>query len=49
MTELLSWGWLLALFFIPELIGTQVASTQAYKRLSFARHLTCIGGACNIL
>ena len=26
--QLLSWGWLLALFFIPELIGTKVSSTK---------------------
>ncbi|TPX52492.1 hypothetical protein SeMB42_g01399 [Synchytrium endobioticum] len=43
--KLLAWGWLIVLFFIPEIIATRVFAK--YKKRAWYRHLCAFGGACN--
>ncbi|KAI9296225.1 MBOAT-domain-containing protein [Neoconidiobolus thromboides FSU 785] len=45
--DLLAWGWLIALFFLPEMIA--VKASKKWKHKSYYRYLRAIGGTLNVL
>lgn len=45
--RLLAWGWLIALFFLPEMIAGKLSNSLADK--FYYRHLCALGGAMNMV
>lgn len=48
--KLLTWGWLVTLFILPEIIGKTLICPQAkYGRCTWYRHVCALGGVFNVL
>ncbi|ORY77588.1 MBOAT, membrane-bound O-acyltransferase family-domain-containing protein [Leucosporidium creatinivorum] len=47
--KLLTWGWVISLFVLPEMIAKKVVPWEKYGHHSFYRHLAALGGVVNIL
>lgn len=47
--KLLTWGWLVTLFIIPELLGKALVPASKFGKAWWYRHLCACGGVFNIL
>lgn len=47
--QLLAWGWLVAGFVIPELVGRALVPASKYGQEWWYRHVAAFGGALNVL
>ncbi|PWN39449.1 putative GUP1-Multimembrane-spanning protein essential for proton symport of glycerol [Ceraceosorus guamensis] len=47
--KLLTWGWLVTLFIIPELAASKVLPAKKFGERSWYRHVCAVGGVLNIL
>ncbi|KAG9051521.1 glycerol transporter [Tulasnella sp. UAMH 9824] len=47
--KLLTWGWLISLFVIPEMAARQLLPPSKYSKEPWYRHVCAIGGVFNIL
>ncbi|KAI5475562.1 Glycerol uptake protein [Pseudohyphozyma bogoriensis] len=47
--KLLTWGWVISLFVIPEMLGRKFVPYKAYGGQWWYRHLAAAGGVANIL
>lgn len=47
--KLLTWGWLVTLFIVPEILARKAIPQQRFGRTTWYRHLAAAGGVFNIL
>jgi D-alanyl-lipoteichoic acid acyltransferase DltB (MBOAT superfamily) len=47
--KLLTWGWLVSLFILPEIIAAKVLSKDRYGSKWWYRHICAFGGVINVL
>lgn len=47
--KLLTWGWLVTLFILPEIIATALLPAKRYGETPWYRHVCAVGGVLNVL
>lgn len=47
--KLLTWGWLVSFFVLPEVIAKKVFANSAYQHEPWFRHLVALGGTFNVM
>lgn len=47
--KLLTWGWLVTLFIVPEIAGKSLVPASKYGHLWWYRHVAAMGGVFNVL
>ncbi|OLL25395.1 Glycerol uptake protein 1 [Neolecta irregularis DAH-3] len=47
--KLLTWGWLIALFIIPELVATALFPAKIWAEIPWYRHLCAVGAVLNLV
>ncbi|KAA1108501.1 glycerol transporter [Puccinia graminis f. sp. tritici] len=47
--KLLTWGWLVSLFVLPEVIAKQTFAKSSYRSKDWFRHLVALGGTLNVM
>ncbi|PLW57223.1 hypothetical protein PCANC_03134 [Puccinia coronata f. sp. avenae] len=47
--KLLTWGWLVSFFVLPEVIAKKTFSKSSYKSQPWFRHLVALGGTLNVM
>ncbi|EHS64611.1 uncharacterized protein PGTG_22399 [Puccinia graminis f. sp. tritici CRL 75-36-700-3] len=47
--KLLTWGWLVSLFVLPEVIAKQTFAKSSYRARHWFRHLVALGGTLNVM
>ncbi|SGY43238.1 BQ5605_C001g00004 [Microbotryum silenes-dioicae] len=46
--KLLTWGWVITVFVLPEMVGMKVLSAQKYAHHRWYRHVCALGGVLNV-
>ncbi|KAI9629437.1 hypothetical protein KEM48_012906 [Puccinia striiformis f. sp. tritici PST-130] len=47
--KLLTWGWLVSFFVLPEVIAKKIFSKYSYQSQPWFRHLVALGGTLNVM
>ncbi|KAM6504106.1 MBOAT, membrane-bound O-acyltransferase family domain containing protein [Amanita muscaria] len=47
--RLLAWGWLIALFIVPEVVAQLLLPASKYEKQWWYRHICAVGGVVNVL
>ncbi|KAA1094233.1 glycerol transporter [Puccinia graminis f. sp. tritici] len=47
--KLLTWGWLVSLFVLPEVLAKQTFAKSSYRARHWFRHLVALGGTLNVM